>query len=90
MPKMQNRLNAAWSNHGSTASRTKEEQEARLEISAELSPEDPWGEHDPHVYDGERCIYCNTNVYDEMIYGPFDCLPDRDPHKHTTETGEPK
>ena len=41
--------------------------------------------YDPHVYDGERCINCTVNVYDDMIYGPFECVP-REPMSYTTET----
>ena len=27
-----------------------------------------------HVYDGERCMYCNVNCYDDWCYGPFECV----------------
>lgn len=40
-----------------------------------------------HLYVGERCIYCDVNVYDNDIYGPFDCMWDREPMTYTTETG---
>jgi len=43
-----------------------------------------------HVYDGERCIHCNVNIYDQWIYGAedeSDCI-DREPMKYTTETSK--
>lgn len=43
-----------------------------------------------HVYDGERCIHCGINIYDQWIYGPedeSDCV-DREPMTYTTETGD--
>lgn len=43
-----------------------------------------------HVYEGERCIYCNVNIYDQWIYGAedeSDCV-DREPMVYTTETPE--
>lgn len=42
-------------------------------------------ESDPHIYDGERCIFCNVNVYDEGMYGPDLCVP-REPLLFSTET----
>lgn len=42
----------------------------------------------PHVYDGERCVNCNVNVYDNDIYGPYSCVPHK-PMIYTTETGDP-
>jgi hypothetical protein len=41
-----------------------------------------------HVYDGERCIFCNTNMYDDGIYGPFPCI-EREPFVYTTSTPAP-
>jgi hypothetical protein len=38
-----------------------------------------------HVYDGERCVFCNTNIYDEAIYGDTECV-EHEPVKYTTET----
>lgn len=38
-----------------------------------------------HVFDGERCIHCNVNTYDDTIYGPFPCV-EREPMTYTTET----
>lgn len=43
---------------------------------------------DPHVYDGERCVNCNVNVYDDGIYGPFPCVP-HEPMRYSTQTGDP-
>lgn len=43
-----------------------------------------------HVYDGERCIHCGVNIYDQYIYGPVDesdCI-ERAPMVYTTETGQ--
>jgi hypothetical protein len=41
--------------------------------------------YDPHTYDGERCIFCNVNIYDDGIYGPFECVQ-REGYIYTTET----
>lgn len=46
-----------------------------------------------HVYEGERCIFCNVNVYDNMIYNddaPCPVVPgvDRPLYHYTTETGD--
>ena len=38
-----------------------------------------------HCYDGERCIHCGVNIYDEGIYGPSPCAP-HEPVTYTTET----
>lgn len=41
-----------------------------------------------HVYEGERCLFCNVNIYDQWIYGAedeSDCA-DREPMSYTTET----
>jgi hypothetical protein len=40
---------------------------------------------DTHIFDGERCVFCNVNIYDDMIYGPSDCV-DHEPIRFTTET----
>jgi hypothetical protein len=42
----------------------------------------------PHVYDGERCVNCKVNVYDNDIYGPFECKS-HEPMQYTTSTGDP-
>lgn len=44
---------------------------------------------DYHVYEGERCLHCNVNVYDDAIYGPFDCVADRPAVAWSTSTGDP-
>lgn len=41
--------------------------------------------YDPHIYDGERCINCNVNCYDDAIYGPFECIA-REPFVYTTSS----
>jgi hypothetical protein len=41
---------------------------------------------DPHIYEGERCIFCNVNTYDDGIYGPFECITNRPLVQHQTET----
>lgn len=41
-----------------------------------------------HVFAGERCIYCDVNVYDDDLYGPFECV-EREPITYTTESGDP-
>lgn len=41
-----------------------------------------------HVYDGERCIHCGVNIYDQWIYGAddeSDCN-DREPMAHTSQS----
>lgn len=41
-----------------------------------------------HVYEGERCIFCNVNIYDQWIYGAedeSDCV-EREPMTYTSET----
>ena len=38
-----------------------------------------------HVYDGERCLFCGVNIYDDAIYGPFECVK-RPGYIYTTET----
>ena len=51
------------------------------------SPEqDAWESYDHHIYEGERCIYCNSNVYDNMIYGDDGCVPNREMLKYTIES----
>lgn len=42
--------------------------------------------YDEHIYDGERCIYCNVNTYDDAIYGPFDCVRPETVYKYSTES----
>lgn len=43
---------------------------------------------DHYFFEGERCMYCNVNMYDAMIYDddPEDCPVEREPVKYTTET----
>uniref|UniRef100_A0AAU7J8K4 Uncharacterized protein n=2 Tax=unclassified bacterial viruses TaxID=12333 RepID=A0AAU7J8K4_9VIRU len=41
--------------------------------------------YEPHVYEAERCINCNVNVYDNDMYGPFECVS-RASVCYTTET----
>ena len=44
---------------------------------------------DSHVYLGERCMRCNTNIYDAAIYGPSTCAvrDDDTPISYSTSTG---
>ncbi len=55
-----------------------------------FAPDDTWDLElfEGHIYEGERCLFCNVNVYDNMIYGPWQCVPHK-PLTHTTETGDP-
>jgi hypothetical protein len=41
-----------------------------------------------HLFEGERCIYCHTNVYDIGIYpdAPAICPVPRQPLRFSTET----
>jgi len=42
-----------------------------------------------HYYEGERCIYCGVNIYDQWIYGAVDesdCV-EREPMVYTSEAG---
>lgn len=41
-----------------------------------------------HMYDGERCVFCNVNIYDAYLYeDPERCI-DREPVRYSTETKE--
>lgn len=42
-----------------------------------------------HIFEGERCIYCHTNVYDIGLYpdAPAICPVPREPLNYSTETG---
>lgn len=44
-----------------------------------------------HIFEGERCIFCRTNVYDIGIYpdAPEICPVQREPIRYTTETPSP-
>lgn len=42
-----------------------------------------------HIYEGERCVFCNVNTYDDSIYGPFECADREEPFIYTTQTGDP-
>lgn len=44
-----------------------------------------------HIFEGERCLYCNTNVYDIGIYpdAPATCPVPRPPLRFSTETPTP-
>lgn len=71
--------------------RTKRSRTAGDALRAELALERDHGYeydflvYDPHVYDGERCIFCNVNCYDDGIYGPFDCVQ-HEGYIYSTET----
>lgn len=43
-----------------------------------------------HIFEGERCVYCHTNVYDIGIYpdAPEICPIPREPLEYSTETGK--
>lgn len=60
------------------------------EVALEQGVADAWWEEepDPHVYDGERCIFCNVNTYDNGIYGPFECVDRAEPLSYSTESGQ--
>lgn len=50
---------------------------------------DIWGcfdLYDSHVYDGGRCVYCNSDIYDNIIYGDDGCVPDRELMMYTVES----
>lgn len=49
---------------------------------------DPVPHDGGHIFDGERCIYCNVNTYDIGIYpdAPAICPVPREPLNYTTET----
>ena len=38
-----------------------------------------------HIYEGNRCLFCNVNDLDESMYGPFDCVV-RGQYAYTSET----
>jgi hypothetical protein len=48
--------------------------------------QDAWDTYDQHVYESERCVFCNSNVYDNMIYGDDGCIPNRAPMAYSTST----
>lgn len=54
-------------------------------VAEESGPSESWhgGIIGGHVYDGERCIYCNTNAYDPGA--DEECpVKDRPGYEHTT------
>jgi len=55
------------------------------ELALERGEREPHYVVEVHQYDGERCVNCNVNVYDEMMLGPSDCVP-HEPMSYTTET----
>ncbi|AWY06015.1 hypothetical protein SEA_ROBSFEET_8 [Microbacterium phage RobsFeet] len=44
-----------------------------------------------HWFEGERCVYCRTNVYDIGIYpdAPTICPTPREPVSYSTESRDP-
>lgn len=58
---------------------------AELALETDHSFEYDFLTYDPHVYDGERCIFCDVNCYDEGLYGPRGCVP-HDGYIYSTET----
>lgn len=42
-------------------------------------------DYQAHIYEDERCIFCNVNALDDSIYGPFDCI-ERGQFVYTSET----
>lgn len=53
--------------------------------AAEVDAPDAQTEYQAHIYEGERCIFCNVNALDDSIYGPFDCI-ERGQFVYTSET----
>lgn len=41
------------------------------------------------VEECERCMFCGVNVYDDILYGPFECV-DREPMTWRSESGNNK
>ena len=88
---MQNTLiflhGGSWRNHHSDG-RALDKKEAERTVKEELTSSpieyDLIGDGG-HVYDSERCLFCNVNVYDNMIYGPYECTT-REPLHYSTET----
>lgn len=41
-----------------------------------------------HIFDGERCLFCNTNTYDIGLYpdAPEICPVQREPLRYSTQT----
>lgn len=92
MAKMQNGWPSRKNNYSRLmTSREADKRDAKVEIEAETGTDEAHrpAEIDPHVYDGERCLHCNVNVYDNMIYGPFECTRTTS-ISYTTETEDPK
>lgn len=61
-------------------------------LADSIAASEPTGDpviHDGgHVFDGERCAYCNVNTYDIGIYpdAPEVCPVPHEPMRYTTET----
>ena len=46
---------------------------------------DDQGGFQAHIYEGNRCIFCNVSNLDDDIYGPFSCIT-RGQFMYTSET----
>lgn len=46
------------------------------------------GDYQAHIYDGGRCVFCDTNDLDNALYGPYECIY-RGQFVYTTETPPP-
>lgn len=64
-----------------------EKLELREVVAEEALPDESWnlGIIGGHVYDGERCIYCNVNAYDPGSETPCS-VTDREGLTYRTET----
>ncbi len=69
------------------SARQMEKRELSLIVLAEISLDESWhmGIINGHIYDGERCIYCNANIYDPGSEEPCS-VTDREPFIYTSET----
>ena len=71
------------------ATREREADNFRASADGEGAEEDEPFLFEDHVYVAERCVRCNSNVYDVMLYGPEACpgKQNDEPISYTTETG---
>jgi hypothetical protein len=73
------------------AVKQREALELRQIVAEEAAPDESWDMSEavePHIYSGERCEFCNVNIYDNYLYGPFPCTAEREAQTlvYTTET----
>lgn len=69
------------------SARQMEKRELDLLVREEATPDESWnmGIIGSHVYDGERCVFCNVNVYDPGSEEPCP-VTDRKEFVYRTET----